>query len=432
MPTPKPSTNPLTILITGASIAGPTTAYFLARAFPTASIKILERHPHLRPGGQAIDIRTSGVTVMRKIPGLEPLVRARGSPEEGVAFMRSDGGVWGTLRKSGESERQGLVSEFEILRGELSEILVGLSKEVGVGRVEYLFGESVAFVRQSCDDEGSVEVAYTSGRSAERFNLVVACDGATSRTRALAFSCEVRDHVHPTNIWAAYFSTSRDLLEGGKIAQGLSAVGGRLITLGPDTPTQNRVMLMAVLPSSHTDAITTFREASAQGPEALKQHVAHHFQHAEWKTNLLLEEMHCAEDFYASEIVQVKCPSLYKGRVVLVGDAGYAAGQTGNGTTLALTGAYILAGELSQHPGDLAAGLEAYEQRMRPLIDSMQKVPPFVSTFAAPQTAWGITVRNLAFAALARSGVVGFAQRYLGAAFADSKEFPLPEYSWAQ
>jgi len=379
------------ILITGASITGPTTAYFLSLAYPTSQIKILERHPSLRPGGQAIDIRTSGVTVMRKIPGLESLVRARGSPEEGVAFVRPDGGFWGTLRKSGESERQGLVSEFEILRGELSEILVGLSQEVGRGRVEYLFSESVPSFRQSsgADDEGSVEVDFTSGRPSERFDLVVVCDGATSRTRALAFNCEVRDHIYPTNIWAAYFSTSRDLLEGSKIAQGLSAVGGRLITLGPDTSMQNRVMLMAVYPSSQTDGMVSFREASARGPEALKQHVAQHFHSAGWKTNVLLEEMHKAEDFYASEIVQVKCPSLYKGRVVLVGDAGYAAGQTGNGTTLALTGAYILAGELRQHPGDLAAGLRAYEQRMRPLIDSMQKIPPFVSTFAAPQTAWG-------------------------------------------
>lgn len=116
-----------------------------------------------------------------------------------------------------------------------------------------------------------------------------------------------------------------------------------------------------------------------------------------WKTEILVQQMMDAEDFYASEIVQVKVPSLYNGRFVLVGDAGYAVGPIGNGTTLALTGAYILAGEVGKHAGDLAAGLRGYEMRMRPLIEETQKIPPLVPTILAPQTVLGNMATELHF-----------------------------------
>ena len=76
-----------------------------------------------------------------------------------------------------------------------------------------------------------------------------------------------------------------------------------------------------------------------------------------------------AGDFYANEIIQVKTSSLYKGRFVLVGDAGYAPGFTGAGTILAIAGAYMLAGEVGKHKGSLAAGLRGYEEQIRPIIN---------------------------------------------------------------
>ena len=60
-------------------------------------------------------------------------------------------------------------------------------------------------------------------------DLVVACDGATSRTRAMGLGCGIRDYVHPSNCWGAYFTIEQDLLEGSKIGNAISAVGGRVI-----------------------------------------------------------------------------------------------------------------------------------------------------------------------------------------------------------
>ena len=90
----------------------------------------------------------------------------------------------------------------------------------------------------------------------------------------------------------------------------------------------------------------------------------------------------------------------------------------------------MLAGEIARHKGDLSAGLKGYEERMRPIIDDMQKVPPFVTTIMAPQTAWGIWLRNNIFAFIAWTNVMEYAQRFFGGAAQEKDKYGLPEYEW--
>ncbi|KAF2024249.1 FAD/NAD(P)-binding domain-containing protein [Setomelanomma holmii] len=412
----------LSILIAGNSIAGPITAYFLSRAGHT--VTVIERYPSLHASGQAVDIRTCGVSVMRHIPGMETAVRAKSTQEEGVSFMRDDGRSWGVIRATGSAEQQGIVSEFEIFRGDLAQILSDLTKDDR--NVKHVFDEQIVSISQS---DKSIRVEFAKRKQPEGYDLVVACDGATSRTRAMGFECGVREHIVSTNSWAAYFSTKQDLLAGTRVGQGCSAPGGRFVSIGSDPAGGNRVLLQCV---NSPDGTRAFRKALAKGDEELKRYIAQHYRGAGWKTDLLMQEMMESEDLYASEIVQVKMPTLSKGRFVLVGDAGYAAGPTGGGTSLAMAGGYLLAGEISKHPGDLAAGLRGYEEQMSPLIQEMQKIPPLVSTIMAPQTAGGIWLRNRIFALVAWSGIAEWVQKYLGAAFADSSEFPLPDYDWAR
>ena len=410
----------------GASIAGPTTAYWLAKA--GAKVTIIERFPKLRTSGQAVDIRTAGVSVMRKISGMEAQVRAKSTQEEGVSLVREDGRPYGTIRATGNPDQQALVSEFEIFRGDLSAVLFELTRDNK--NINYVFGEQIASMQQAEMGDGPIGVEFANGLAASEYDLVVGCDGATSRTRAMGFGCGVRDHIVPTNSWAAYFSIKQNLLRGSKVGQGYSAVGGRFISVGSDPSGCSRVMLMCVHPRNKHDITLPFRQASIQGDDALKKYIARRYQGVGWKSDFLMQEMMDSEDFYASEIVQVKVPSLHKGRFVLVGDAGYAAGPTGGGTSLALAGAYMLAGEIGKHAGNLGAGLEGYEQQMRPIVKEMQKIPPFIPTILVPQTAWGIWLRNYAFALFAWTGIAEFAQKYIGGAFADTKAFPLPEYKW--
>lgn len=416
----------LRVLVVGASIAGPSTAYWLARA--GCHVTVIERFPSLRRGGQAIDIRTFGVAVMRKMAGMEAQVRLKSTQEEGVCFVHSDGTLYGTIRATGNPERQGIVSEFEIFRSDLSQVLFGLTKSNP--NIRYIFDEQILSI-SGPSISGSVTVSFANRTKPQDFDLVVACDGATSRTRAMGFECGVRDHIEATGQWAAYFSLEEDVLKGNKIGHGFSAPGGRFVSVGSDPAGGSRVMFMSIN-KANNDTVKRFRDAASKGDGALKEVVDQEFQGAGWKTDSLLEGMMESRDFYASEIVQVKMPTLSRGRVVLVGDAGYAAGPTGGGTSLALTGGYMLAGELLKHQDDLTAGLRGYEERMQPLIQEMQKMPPFVGTIMAPQTAWGIWIRNWAFAIVAWTGVAEFLGQYLGAAFADSKQNVLPEYEWVE
>ena len=223
----------------------------------------------------------------------------------------------------------------------------------------------------------------------------------------------------------------QDLIEGSRIAQAHTATGGRFIAVGPDhVPGVNRIGLMSIHPRDGPDATLAFREAMNQGDNALKQFIAQHYTGVGWKTEEVLKGMMEARDFYGSEIVQVKTKSLHKGRFALVGDAGYSPGFTGAGTTLAIAGAYLLAGEVGKHKGNLAAGLRGYEEQMRPIIDDMQRVPPLVPGILAPQTAGGIWLRNNIFAFIAWSRILEFAQKYLAGAFASTDKFPLPDYEW--
>lgn len=416
----------LKVLVVGASIAGPTTAYWLAKA--GVHVTVIERFPHLRTNGQNIDIRTVGVTVMRKMPGMEAAVRAKIVPMEGISFVRANGRPYGTIKATGNPDQQSLVSEYEIYRGDLAQIVVDLTKENE--NVKYIFGEQVASMQQDDKEDGPITVEFANGLPTSEYDLVVACDGATSRTRAMGLGCCVRDHVKPTNCWAAYFSLEQDLLKGSKMGHAYSAIGGRFMAIGSGPSGGSKVALMGINPREARDATLQFREAVKQGDDALKQFVAQHYKGAGWMADEVMSGMLESTDFYASEVVQIKTPSLHKGRFVLVGDAGYAPSFTGTGTSLALAGAYTLAGEIGKHKDDLAAGLRGYEERMRPLVDALQKVPPLIPTVFAPQTASGIWLRNNIFAFIAWTRILQFAQKYFASSFASSDKFGLPEYDW--
>ncbi|KAI4215819.1 MAG: hypothetical protein LQ351_001807 [Letrouitia transgressa] len=415
----------LRVLVVGASIAGPATAYWFARA--GARVTVIERFPELRTGGQNIDIRTVGVTTMRKMSGMEAAVRAKLAPLEGLSFVRSDGRPYGIIRATEDPDQQSLVSEYEIFRGDLAKILYDMTKDNE--NIKYVFGEQIASLQQNEKDEGPLTVEFTNGLPTSKYDLVVACDGATSRTRAMGLNCGVRDYVHRINAWAAYFPIKQDLLDGSKIGQAYSATLGRFIGVGSDISGINRVTVMGIHPRDDRDATLPFREASKQGDAALKEFIAQRFMGVGWKADEIIKDMMESDELYATELVQVKPPSLYKGRFVMVGDAGYA-GPTGGGTSLAIAGGYLLAGEVSKHKGDIAAGLSGYEEQMRPLIDDLQKIPPLVPGIMAPQTAWGLALRNYIFAFIAWTRILEYAQKFFANAFANSNKYPLPDYEW--
>jgi 2-polyprenyl-6-methoxyphenol hydroxylase-like FAD-dependent oxidoreductase len=124
-------------------------------------------------------------------------------------------------------------------------------------------------------------------------------------------------------------------------------------------------------------------------------------------------------------VSQVKMPSWSKGRVVLLGDAAWCAGPFGVGTTEAIVGGYVLAGELHQHGNDYKAAFSAYEDRMRPYVEKGQDVPKINTRISTPQSKLGVTLLNTA---LKIAGAPGVRQIVAKIAAPPSDDFELPEY----
>ncbi|ATY63116.1 Aromatic-ring hydroxylase [Cordyceps militaris] len=418
----------LRVLIVGASIAGTSAAYWFRRT--GAHVTVIERFPSFRRTGQNVDIRTVGVEVMRQMPGMEAAVRAASTTMDSISFVDTHNRSFGAIAATGDPDQQSLVSEYEIFRGTLAGIIHGYTAHDD--GVRYVFGEQVAAMTPRGDGgHGPVLVEFANGRPAEEFDLVVACDGATSRTRALGLGCGVRDHIVPTNHWAAYFDIDKDLLAGSKVGLSYSAPGGRMICLGPDPDGSGcKGVLLSIAASSTADLGGAFR-AAQKDDATLRAFVADRYRGAGWRTDEILDRMMTSKAFYASEMVKVQTERLSRGSwFALVGDAGYAA-PSGAGTTLAMAGAYVLAGEVGRHaPDDVAAALAAYEDMMRPLVGEMQKVSPLFWSVMAPQTAWGIALRNRLFQFVCWTGVLDVVQKLFAGAFSSSEKHVLPEYEW--
>jgi 2-polyprenyl-6-methoxyphenol hydroxylase-like FAD-dependent oxidoreductase len=108
-----------------------------------------------------------------------------------------------------------------------------------------------------------------------------------------------------------------------------------------------------------------------------------------------LAEIDQTPAFYFDSISQLQLDSWSRGRVTLVGDAGYCPGPAvGGSTSLAVLGAYVLAGELAQAHGDYERAFRAYEQEM---AETVRRSRAFARGAAktvipsSPAAVWAIT-----------------------------------------
>ena len=120
-------------------------------------------------------------------------------------------------------------------------------------------------MQQNKKDDGLIKVEFANGSKSSEYDLVVACDGSTSRTRAMGFGGSDRDYINPINSWAAFFSPAQVLLKGSEVAQAYSAVGGRFIAIKSDPGGGSRVTLMGIHPRNKRDLTLPFREVVKQG-----------------------------------------------------------------------------------------------------------------------------------------------------------------------
>lgn len=369
-----------TVLISGASIAGPALAYWLHRhGFqPT----VVEVAPALRPGGHAVDIRGVAKDVVEWM-GIMPAVRRDGVDERGMAYVDAEG------RRVAEMPAdafggEGLVAEIEIMRGDLSRILYAATE----GFTEYIFGDRITSLAHQPD---GVEVTFASGGT-RRFDLVAGADGVHSGVRALAFGPEA-DYVRHLGAYTAYFTVEDP---GGLDNWFLmhNHPGGLVAGLRPERGGTAKASMSFTSPPLAYDR----RDIARQ-----QQLVADALRPMGWQAPRLLAAMAGAPDFYFDAISQVHVDRWWRGRTVLVGDAGYCGSPlVGLGTSLSIVGAYVLAGELAARPDDPEAAFAAYQAEMKDYVAEAVKLPPGGIKGFAPNSALMIRLRDLSWRMMTR------------------------------
>jgi 2-polyprenyl-6-methoxyphenol hydroxylase-like FAD-dependent oxidoreductase len=404
------------VLISGAGIAGPTLAWFLAKA--GARINIVEKSHSLLPHGQNIDIEGSAITVIQKM-GLIDQIRRFNTTEKGTQFIDPRGRPFAPFPvKKGHSVSP--TSEFEILRGDLAAVLYEATKDHP--NVNYLFGTTIKEVVSNDDDTVKVEL---SNGEVQEFDLLVAADGQWSKLRKQCFPPEYVNVVD-LGMYVVYWTIAR--LPGDNDWWNVYlALESRLISLRPDPHGTIRAMFTR-MPCNDAQK-KAWLEASKGGRQTQEELLRREFADAGWQVQRLLDAMDQAPDFYFHATQQIKMSKWSNSRVVCLGDAAYAPTPlTGMGTSLAITGAYVLAGELSklgegEHP---SKALEAYESIFRPFVEETQKIPFFVPAIAHPETAWKRWLFRAFVSALSKVVAIPWLVNRFGER--NNDDFPLPQY----
>ena len=381
------------ILISGAGVAGPALA--LALQGRGHEVTVVERAPRLRDGGQSVDFRGSVHREVLERLGLWDAIWERRTHPSPLAFIDARG--------RGRALLPAVLTagDVEIVRGDLSRLLHART----AATTSYRFGDQVTALRNVGPH---VEVAFASGRS-ERFDLVVGADGLHSGVRSVAFGDEsqyVRHHGYALATW----SFPRGALSAA-VTQSY-AEPGRSLTVTQEPQGRARALLIFTSPPPPRG------DARAQ-----RDFVRERFLGAGWECDRVLAELDEAKDLYLDALATVHVDRYASGRVVLLGDAAWGGTLGGQGTPLALVGAWVLANELAQ--ADVRTALAEFERRMRPYASGCQKNAERAGPFHAPKTRLGIGARNVLYRVLTSRLLAKQFERMVKAS---ANDFVLPGY----
>jgi 2-polyprenyl-6-methoxyphenol hydroxylase-like FAD-dependent oxidoreductase len=336
------------VLISGAGPAGLTVAYWLKHYGFTPTI--VERAPHLLVGGYKIDVRGAALQVIKRM-GIHDAVVAARTDMQGAQLVDKEGKV--IERMSGDEFGHRVTGDLEIVRGTLCEILRG-----HLGDVELLFDDTIQGINQSSNN---AQVQFTKNGVRE-FDCVIGADGLHSNVRRIAFGEESR-FLRDLGLYLCVYSVP-NYLKLDRMEMQYSELG-RIAAIWSSRGDANAKACFGFA----APTLQIGLHDRSQQQQALKTV----YEGIGWEVPRLMELMPTASDWYFDKAAQINMPRWSQGRVVLVGDAAYCASpMSGQGTSLALIGAYVLAGELAATSGDCLRAFADYENAMRPFVEANQ------------------------------------------------------------
>jgi 2-polyprenyl-6-methoxyphenol hydroxylase-like FAD-dependent oxidoreductase len=353
------------VLISGASIAGPVLAYWLTRY--GHEVTVVERSPVLRKtGGHAVDLFKPAMDISERM-GVLPRIESLATGTERLTFLRE-----GTRKPiSGDATKIFAAASdrhVEVMRDDLSEIYYDAARN----DVEYVFGDSITSI--GTDGEVTFEV-----NAPRRFDLVIGADGLHSNVRRLVFGEVAKTFA---GLYLAVLSVPRDLGVAGAMA-GHIGPGRSAQVYGARHLDDARAVFLF---RSEQELDYHHRDVGRQKQLLREAFTGLHPEVDDWLTYLDGDRV-----FYFDSITQLQEDTWSRGRVALVGDAAYCPGPAiGGSTSLAVLGAYVLAGELSVDT-DHEAAFARYEGEMRDLVHSSRKFALGVAKTLIPRTRLGVT-----------------------------------------
>lgn len=339
------------VLVSGASMAGLSAAYWMNKI--GYKVTVVEMTNQTRTGGSAVDIKGPASDAAKRMGIFEQMQTDRLYLEM-ISFKNADD----ITESSVSLTKNGGVAlppddDLEIERDKFVAILSDRLKN----KVEFIFNNRIIALNETKDH---MEVMFKDGSSGT-YDLVLGCDGLHSGVRKIWFGHE----SEYTHFLDAYFSATivNKLLVKQK-------------TMHMFNVPNKSVMLNAY--NNKTDIIFCFNSDKEilydyHDVEQQRKIILEQFEGLSWRTAELLEEIKNAASFFFDKFCQIKMPSWTKGRVALVGDAGYCASPAaGMGASLAVNGATALADALKKHHGNHELAFQDYNKNLRPFIEKVQ------------------------------------------------------------
>jgi len=339
----------LNVLVSGASFAGLATAFWMNRL--GYRVTVVEVGKGLKTGGSPVDIKEGTVDIMKRM-GLLERIQASSLKAKAVDFLDVEG-VRIARMPAQSGGAQGTNPEYEIER----DALLHMMFEEVKSDVEFIFDDSIARLEETADQ---VAVTFKSGRQ-RSFSLLFGCDGNHSSVRRMCFGEESAYSHFLQN----YFSiTIVDKLLIEEDTAQMYNVPGKVVMLNAYNNKTDIIFCFY----SEKEVPYSYRDQEEQRGIILQQ-----FGGEGWRTRELLEELSRCRDFYFDKMCQIRMPSWTKGRVALVGDAGYCASPAaGMGGSLAIVGATALVDAFQKHPGSFEAAFREYNDSLRPFVEDVQ------------------------------------------------------------